>query len=104
LGLTAGPVPARVEGPANKGLLDLVEAAREQGFSGRWAWQFLVAAVRRTTRVGIEPEPSGITQGDSECYRTLRETAESLHPDRAGELLAPSPSGRQDLSLVPLGS
>ena len=27
---------------------------------------------------GFEPATSGVTQGDSEYYRTLRETAESL--------------------------
>lgn len=37
MGLNAGLVPARVEGPAKRGLLDLVEHARAQGFSGRWA-------------------------------------------------------------------
>lgn len=37
MGLNAGLVPARVEGPAKQGLLDLVEHARAQGFSGRWA-------------------------------------------------------------------
>lgn len=37
MGLTAGPVPARVEAPAKQGLLDLVEHARSEGFSGRWA-------------------------------------------------------------------
>jgi transposase InsO family protein len=37
LGLNAGLVPARVEGPAKQGLLDLVEHARAEGFSGRWA-------------------------------------------------------------------
>lgn len=37
MGLNAGLVPARVEGPAKQGLLDLVEHARDEGFSGRWA-------------------------------------------------------------------
>lgn len=37
MGLNAGLVPARVEGPAKQGLLDLIQHAREQGFSGRWA-------------------------------------------------------------------
>jgi len=37
LGLNAGLVPARVEGPAKQGLLELVDHARAHGFSGRWA-------------------------------------------------------------------
>ena len=37
MGLNAGLVPARVDGPAKQGLLDLVEHARAQGLSGRWA-------------------------------------------------------------------
>jgi putative transposase len=41
VGLTAGAVPARVDAPAKQGLLDLVEYAREQGFSGRWACRVL---------------------------------------------------------------
>ena len=37
MGLNAGLVPARVDGPAKLGLLDLVEHARGEGLSGRWA-------------------------------------------------------------------
>ena len=37
MGLNAGLVPARVPGPAKRGLLQLVEHARSQGFSLRWA-------------------------------------------------------------------
>lgn len=37
MGLNAGLVPARVDEPAKQGLLDLVEHAKGQGFSGRWA-------------------------------------------------------------------
>lgn len=37
MGLNAGLVPARVDAPAKQGLLDLVEHARAEGFSGRWA-------------------------------------------------------------------
>lgn len=37
MGLNAGLVPARVEGPAKQGLLELVDHARAHGFSGRWA-------------------------------------------------------------------
>ncbi|MGH3736723.1 MAG: hypothetical protein ACRDT6_14095 [Micromonosporaceae bacterium] len=37
MGLNAGLVPARVDGPAKRGLLELVEHAGAHGFSGRWA-------------------------------------------------------------------
>lgn len=37
MGLNAGLVPARVDGPAKQGLLDLVAHATQHGFSGRWA-------------------------------------------------------------------
>jgi transposase InsO family protein len=37
LGLTAGPVPARVPGPAKQGVCGLVADARREGFSERWA-------------------------------------------------------------------
>lgn len=37
MGLNAGTVPARVDAPAKQGLLDLVDHAVAQGFSGRWA-------------------------------------------------------------------
>lgn len=37
MGLAAGMVPARVDAPAKKELLDLVDHAVVQGFSGRWA-------------------------------------------------------------------
>lgn len=41
MGLNAGLVPPRVDGPAKQGLLDLIEYAREQGFSTRWACRVL---------------------------------------------------------------
>ncbi len=41
MGLNAGLVPARVDGSAKQGLLDLVEHAGAQGFSGRWACRAL---------------------------------------------------------------
>ena len=41
MGLTAGAVPARVDAPAKEGLLDPVEDARSEGFSGRWACRVL---------------------------------------------------------------
>lgn len=37
MGLNTGLVPARVDGPAKQGLLELVAHARDRGFSGRWA-------------------------------------------------------------------
>jgi transposase InsO family protein len=37
MGLNAGLVPPRVDGPVKQGLLDLVAHARAEGFSGRWA-------------------------------------------------------------------
>ena len=41
MGLTAGAVPARVDAPAKQGLLDLVEDARAEGVSRRWACRVL---------------------------------------------------------------
>jgi hypothetical protein len=41
LGLTAGPVPARVDGPAKAGLLDLVDYAVGHGWSARRACRLL---------------------------------------------------------------
>lgn len=37
MGLNAGLVPARLDAPAKQGLIDLVDHARAEGFSGRWA-------------------------------------------------------------------
>lgn len=37
MGLNAGLVPTRIDAPAKQGLLDLIDDARERGFSGRWA-------------------------------------------------------------------
>jgi transposase InsO family protein len=36
LGLNAGPVPARIAGPAKQGIVDLVADACREGFSERW--------------------------------------------------------------------
>ncbi|MCI9888870.1 helix-turn-helix domain-containing protein [Micrococcales bacterium 31B] len=45
MGLMAGPVPARVSGPAKQALISLVEHATSAGFSQRWACR----------QVGIDP-------------------------------------------------
>ncbi len=73
MGLTAGPVPARVDAPAKQGLLDLVDHAVSEGFSMRWACRQLgidhtrVAGWRSTVRAGgtLDDQPPGLPPGEA---------------------------------------
>ncbi|NLA28169.1 MAG: transposase, partial [Propionibacterium sp.] len=73
MGLSAGPVPARVDAPAKQGLLDLVDHAVAEGFSVRWACRQLgidhtrVAGWRSTVRAGgtLEDQPPGPPPGEA---------------------------------------
>lgn len=73
MGLSAGPVPTRVPGPAKQGLLDLAAQAAGKGLSVRWAcaqlgvghsrlmaWKARVAA-----GVPLDDEPPGPLSGEA---------------------------------------
>jgi len=68
LGLTAGPVPARVDAEVKAGLLDLIDHAREEGWTMRGAcgvlglnpdrvWRWRRRRHRRTDLVDTRPGP-----------------------------------------------
>ena len=67
MGLTAGPVPARVDGEVKAGLLDLVDHAVTQGWSAKRACSVLEVEparvsrwqARRAARVSLEDAPGG---------------------------------------------
>lgn len=72
MGLTAGPVPARVAGPVKTGLLELVDDATRQGFSlraaARWLGinhaRVLAWAAHRESGRGLEDAPAGPVPGE----------------------------------------
>lgn len=77
MGLNAGLVPARVEGPAKQGLLDLVEHARDEGFSGRWACRQLGLDHARMLAWSAKAE-SGADLGDAPPGPTAGEVLHAL--------------------------
>jgi transposase InsO family protein len=64
LGLNAGLVPTRVDGPAKQGLLDLVDYAVEHGLSGRWACRLLGLDQARMLSWRTRAR-AGVTLGDA---------------------------------------
>ena len=72
MGLTAGPVPARVTGPVKQALLDLVDHAVDQGFSLRQACRWLGVnharvlgwQTRHTHGHGLDDTPAGPQVGE----------------------------------------
>lgn len=72
MGLSAGPVPARVAGPVKTGLLELVEDATGEGFSLRQAarWlginhaRLLLWQSRRDSGRGLADAPAGPVAGE----------------------------------------
>lgn len=72
MGLTAGTVPARMDAPVKRELLDLVDHAVEQGFSGRWACRQLgldhtrmLSWRARAASSGLDDAPPGPVPGDA---------------------------------------
>jgi transposase InsO family protein len=73
MGLNAGLVPPRVDGPVKQGLLDLIAHARAEGFSGRWACRqlgldharALAWAGKAKAGSGLADQPPGPPAGEA---------------------------------------
>lgn len=72
MGLNAGLVPARVDAPVKKELLELVDHAVGQGFSGRWACRRLgldharmLSWRARAATTGLDDSPPGPVSGEA---------------------------------------
>lgn len=80
MGLTAGPVPPRVDAPVKAGLLDLVERARDRGWSRARACRLL----------GLDPDRHGDWQGrqDDDRLADSPSGGGAVHGLLEGELAA----------------